>query len=128
MSTSTLYWRSHRYLKNAEEVAKAKADEISESDRPDLEEIESKQGEAQINLDGAIDKCAATKQTLSSLIEFLWRLRISFFESLARLVDIFSAEIVLYPGGQKKGSQHIKNGRVLRTARHLTKRQCWNLS
>ena len=46
MSTSTLYWRSHGYLKNAEEVAKAKADEISESDRPDLEEIESKQGEA----------------------------------------------------------------------------------
>ena len=95
MSKSTLYWRSHRYLKNAEEVANVKADEISESDRPDLEEIESKQGEAQINLDGAIDKCAATKQTLSSLIEFLWRLRISFFESLARLVDIFAAEMVV---------------------------------
>ena len=95
MSKSTLYGRSHRYLKNAEEVANAKADEISESDRPDLEEIESKQGEAQSNLDGAIDKCAATKQTLSSLIEFLWRLRISFFESLARLVNIRAAEIVL---------------------------------
>ena len=46
MSKSTLYWRSHRYFKNAEEVANVKADEISESDRPDLEEIESKQGEA----------------------------------------------------------------------------------
>ena len=76
-------------------MAKAKADEISESDRPDLEAIESKQGEVQSNLDGATDKCAATKQTLSSLIEFLWRLRISFFESLARLVDIRAAEIVL---------------------------------
>ena len=61
-------------------MAKAKADEISESDRPDLEAIESKQGEVQSNLDGATDKCAATKQTLSSLIKFLWGLRISFFK------------------------------------------------
>jgi DNA repair protein SbcC/Rad50 len=56
-----------RNLKNAEEAAKTKADEIRELVRPDLEEIESKQDEAQGNLDNATDLRAAAEQALSHL-------------------------------------------------------------
>ena len=109
MSKSTLYGRSHRYLKNAEEVANAKADEISESDRPDLEEIESKQGEAQSNLDGATDKCAATKQTLSSLKEFLWRLRIRFFKKFGTACGhLFSGNSVVSWWAEERILTHKK--------------------
>jgi DNA repair protein SbcC/Rad50 len=57
----------HRNLKNAEELAKAKADEIREQVRPDLDEFRSKQDEAEITHNNATDQRAGAEQKLSHL-------------------------------------------------------------
>ena len=56
-----------RNLRNAEEAAKTKAEEIRDLVRPDLEEIETKQDEAQGNLNDATGLRAAAEQALSHL-------------------------------------------------------------
>ena len=56
-----------RNLKNAKEAAASKADEIRDLVRPDLEEIETKQDQAQGNLNNANDERAAAELALSHL-------------------------------------------------------------
>ena len=58
-----------RNLKNAQETAKTKADEIHDLVRPNLEEIRIKQNVAQHDFDEATDERAAAKQVLSHLKE-----------------------------------------------------------
>ena len=89
-----------RNLKNTEEAAKTKADEIRELVRPNLEDIESKQDEAQGNLNDATDLRAASEQALSHLT----RVRDKLAETLRTLEEEEKAS------GPLRGLAALTNG------------------